>query len=111
MADVVAREGAYAPALWPHEVLNSLIVANRRSRLDDESVHQMIEDLRHLNVDVGHFSADLSSQLHLARTFRLSAYDAAYVDLALRKGAPLMTRDERLASAAAALGVLWRANR
>ncbi|MFP3325380.1 type II toxin-antitoxin system VapC family toxin, partial [Planococcus sp. SIMBA_160] len=57
-----------------------------------------------LLVDASTASRACHETLRLARAYRLSVYDAAYLELALRKELPLATRDERLAEAAARLG-------
>lgn len=71
---------AVVPGLWPLEVANALLVRERRCRAWQHS-------------------------LHLARSHRLSVYDAAYLELALRQGLPLATLDDRLAAAATSAGV------
>jgi predicted nucleic acid-binding protein len=50
----------------------------------------------------------LGAELTLARRFAISAYDAAYLELAFRKNLSLMTRDKRLGEAASNLGLLWK---
>ena len=65
---------------------------------------QLLQDLA-IEVDTGTAQHALESTLQLARRFGLSAYDAAYLDLALREGLPLATLDAGLLDAAAATGV------
>ena len=65
---------------------------------------QLLQDLA-IEVDTNTAQHALESTLHLARRFGLSAYDAAYLDLALREGLPLATLDAGLLNAAAATGV------
>ena len=65
---------------------------------------QLLQDLA-IEVDTGTAQHALESPVQLARRFGLSAYDAAYLDLALREGLPLATLDAGLLDAAAATGV------
>ena len=103
----VAEAGACAPALWPLEVLNALAMAERRSRIDSERRQRLAGFLHDLPVTIDDETASqawaVASQL--AARFRLTVYDAAYLELAQRRGLPLATLDQELRAAAAALGV------
>jgi len=103
----VAESGATAPSLWPLEVLNGLTMAERRGRLDEERRQRLGDFLHQLPVSLDH---DTASQawtvtLRLAARFRLTLYDAAYLELAQRLSLPLATLDQELRAAAEALGV------
>ena len=65
---------------------------------------EMLEDVD-IEVDAATFAHALSDTLQLARRYRLSAYDASYLELALRTGLPLATLDEDLQKAARKAGV------
>lgn len=103
----VGVAGACAPALWPLEVLNALAMAERRSRIDAERRQRLAGFLRDLPVTIDEETASqvwaVTSQL--AARFRLTVYDAAYLELAQRLNLPLATLDQELRAAAAALGV------
>lgn len=58
-----------------------------------------------IEVDSATFAHALSDTLHLARRYKLSAYDASYLELALRSGLSLATLDEELQKAAKKAGV------
>jgi predicted nucleic acid-binding protein len=108
--DVLARlaeESGVAPSVWPLEVANGLRSAERRGRIDERELPGVLRLLAALPIDVEATSLDraLGEVLPLARAVGLSAYDAAYLDLALRRGLPLATVDEYLADAAQAAGV------
>jgi predicted nucleic acid-binding protein len=99
------------PSIWPLEVANVLLVAERRGRMTRAATAQFIELLSDLTIDVEpepglRYDTDL---LDLARRHRLSAYDASYLRLALRTGVPLATKDVSLVNAASDEGVaLWQ---
>lgn len=98
---------AAVPAVWPLEVANVLATAERRGRLKiAESAHflALLAGLP-IVVEQSSFERVTSSVLELARRHRLSAYDAAYLELAARRGASLATNDRTLTAAAAAAGV------
>ena len=98
---------AVVPALWPFEVASVLCTAERRGRMDSAAQAAFLERLRLLPVAIEHRPATWLAQqiLPLARTYRLSAYDAAYLELAIREGLPLATLDDDLRGAACAAGV------
>jgi len=110
MAGVVSTAGAFAPVLLRWEVQNALLIAVRRGRLSQEACDDQLADLDELRIAVDGQIASLSyvRGVDLARTYALSAYDAAYLELASRLRRPLMTRDARLAAAARELGLLWK---
>lgn len=105
--DRVKIEGAAVPALWPLEVGNILTQAERRQRTTPARINQFLEQLRTLPIQVDDETASRAwrETLALARTEGLTTYDAAYLELALRRGLPLATRDKALCQAAARNGV------
>jgi len=105
--DQVADDGAVVPALWRLEVGNSLTIAVRRGRIDADFRHAALADLALLDI-IGDQHTDARAwgeTLRLADRYRLTLYDAAYLELAHRCGLPLATLDNELRAAAAALGV------
>jgi predicted nucleic acid-binding protein len=101
------REEAIAPAIWPLEVANGLRTAERRGRLDLADAPQIRELLLALPVQVepGALTEALGEITEAARRLDLTAYDAAYLQLAARRGVPLATIDGRLRRAATVAGV------
>lgn len=93
---------AGVPAVWPLEVANVLLVAERRKRLTKSDTIRFLELLRELSVEVIQEASQrvTSEIIALAREQQLSSYDASYLDLAIRKGLPLATLDVRLRTAA-----------
>jgi predicted nucleic acid-binding protein len=105
--DRVAKEGAFVPALWRLEVANSLTVAVRRGRVDADFRRASLADLAMLDITTDQHT-DLhawSETLSLADRFRLTIYDAVYLELALRRSLPLATLDSELRVAATVSGL------
>lgn len=98
---------AWVPDLWPHEIANGLVMAQRRKRLSAAQSALFVEELFRLPIEVvaARAQAVLEVQATLADRYALTAYDAAYLDLALRKGVPLATQDKALSDAAKHSGV------
>lgn len=108
VSDVLNQFGAYVPVIWPLEVANGLLNAVRRGRLRESDVQPMLGSLARLRIEIeAGIALDTLGQktLALALAHRLSAYDASYLELALRRGLPLATQDKRLADAAEAAGI------
>jgi predicted nucleic acid-binding protein len=104
---VEAGEEVLVPAHWPLEVVNSLLVAERKGRVTDAQVSEFLEDLAALPISVMPASAAARwpAILSVAKRHRLTAYDAAYLDLAQRTGLPLATLDGDLRKDTAKAGV------
>jgi len=99
--------GVYVPPLWMLEVANTLLVLHRRRRLDAQDYRQSLLDLIDLRprVDDENQRHSLGKITALAEQRGLSVYDAAYLELAARRGLPLASRDAALNKAAKVLGV------
>lgn len=104
---LLADDVAVVPGLWLLEVTNGLLVAERRGRLSAADVAQVHGILSELPVTLDALTLDgaLGSVLELARAQGLSAYDAAYLELAMREGLPLASQDDKLRKVAVRLGV------
>lgn len=107
LLDRVADAGAVAPQLWPLEALNGLLTAERRGRIDHDVRHRLAGFLQELPIRIDDETASRlwTTTAHLAEQHRLTAYDAAYLELAMRLGLPLATRDTALIAAATGIGV------
>lgn len=103
----IVETGAVAPSLWPLEILNGLAMAERRGRLDTIRRHQLAGFLRDLpiNLDSETASQAWTATALLAERYRLTLYDAAYLELAQRLDLPLATLDQELCVAGSALGL------
>jgi predicted nucleic acid-binding protein len=103
----VVSGGAFVPSLWRLEVANVLRNAVRRGRCDEAYVDRSLERLGRLPVEI-----DDETSMHawtatraLSREQGLTSYDAAYLELAVRKSQPLATCDADLIAAAGRCGV------
>jgi predicted nucleic acid-binding protein len=103
----LATQEAIVPNLWPLEVANVLAICERKGRITSAEIAQFLQMLGNLPIIVDSETARraFGEVLSLARTEQLSAYDAAYLELALREGCPLATLDATLAASADKLGV------
>ena len=93
---------AVAPSFWPHEILNALLVGEKRKRISKELVRSFLDDLATLPIALEQVPTGVVFERiqRLSREHGLTAYDAAYLDLALDNGLPLATLDEDLMRAA-----------
>jgi len=107
LLEQVVEHGAVAPTLWPLEVLNALIMAERRKRVDAAQRQRLTGFLRDLPIALDEETAAQawSATVQLAERHRLTVYDAAYLELAQRRGLPLASLDQELRAAAKVAGV------
>jgi predicted nucleic acid-binding protein len=107
LLDRVADEGAVAPQLWPIEALNGLLTAERRGRINHEMRLRLAGFLHELPIRIDDETAGRAwtTTAPLAEQHNLTAYDAAYLELAMRRGLPLATGDTALIAAAKSAGV------
>jgi predicted nucleic acid-binding protein len=105
--ELLKAESVWVPAHWRLEVCNSLWMAERRKRLDAAGIAQAVALFIQLPVTLDTETNERAGgeTLALARQHTLSVYDAAYLELALRRGAVLASLDGPLRSAAKKLGV------
>lgn len=102
--DVLKRleqEQALAPDLWRYEIANALLTAERRGRLQPADTEELLTFLDQLDIEL----LPVAPNLDLARKHRLTAYDGAYLTLAMSENMPLATLDRDLAKAAKNEGV------
>ena len=93
---------AFVPAIWPLEVSNVLLVAERNQRLGEADSQRFLAILADMPIIVEQEPPErmVREVLALARKHGLTSYDASYLDLAMRKGLPIATRDKQLLFAA-----------
>jgi predicted nucleic acid-binding protein len=106
---LLALEGrtALVPPIWSVEISNALLVGERRKRIRHPEARRFVELLKGLSIleDAQPFADRVTNILPLARGYDLSAYDAAYLDVAVRQGVPLATLDAALQKAGRAAGI------
>ncbi|MFY9345711.1 MAG: type II toxin-antitoxin system VapC family toxin [Planctomycetota bacterium] len=107
MLMVLKTSRVLVPATWQTEVANVLVVRERQRRIGEAVVKKSLRLLEELNVEVdaGAATSALDQVLPIARRHQLTAYDAAYLELAMRERCPLATFDDALAAAAKLEGV------
>jgi predicted nucleic acid-binding protein len=105
--DAMKNAIAIVPTTWGLEVANVIAKAEAKGWVTEarsETFLEMLEGMD-IEVDAATFSHALSQTLQLARRYKLSAYDASYLEVSMRLGLPLATLDEDLQKAAKKAGV------
>jgi len=105
---VVERDGLRVPELWAREIANGLAIAYLRKRITSADEQAFLAALSHLSIDVEESASALTvirDGTAAAMRYGLTAYDAAYVDLASRKKLTLATLDMAMHKAAKQSGV------
>ena len=100
---LAVEQGGVVPALMWYEIRNILIVSERRGRLTAVGTTDILHDIHALALEVDH-AHDEGVVLELARHHELSVYDAAYLEVAQRRGLALATLDKKLRKATLAIG-------
>lgn len=105
--DLLLDSYAEVPALWSFEVANVLAVNEKRQRLTKAASAEFLQKLSGLDIRIDRSFPAMDGKLLLPLVWRygLTAYDAAYLELAIRKGLPLATFDKELIAAAPLEGV------
>jgi len=105
--DAMKKANALVPVTWGLEVANVIAKAEAKGWVTEARSGAFVEMLEgvDIEVDAATFQHALSDTLQLARRYKLSAYDASYLELALRQGIPLATLDEDLQKVAKKAGV------
>jgi predicted nucleic acid-binding protein len=103
----VEDQSVIVPAIWALEVANALLVGERRKRIRPLEIRRFVELVSGLSIveDRQLFSNTVGNVLPLAKEHGLSAYDAAYLDVAARRDIPLATLDSTLEKACIAVGI------
>lgn len=100
--DLMPNAEAFVPEIWSLEIVNTLLVAERRNRMTIEQTQASINWLQSLLITIDSLTSvqAFGRTLTLAREQNLASYDAAYLELALRLDLPLVTNDKQLIDAA-----------
>ena len=97
-------DSCIVPALWWFEIRNFIVMSERRQRLDESQSEAFLRDLSDLQI-AQDTNPDEVRLMRLSRTHQLTVYDAAYLELAQRKGLAIATLDSALVRAAHAEAV------
>jgi predicted nucleic acid-binding protein len=107
LLDQLADETALVPSLWFLEVTNVLAIAEKHKRITPAQTSEFLGVLDKLDIEIDGDSAGRAfvHYLPLCRKHKLTSYDVAYLDLAVRRGLPLATLDDDLRRSAKDLGI------
>lgn len=105
IATKLETERALVPALWQLEFANVLKTACTRGKLEIETARQIMDAIGALPIEIDQDAPGPRQLFELAMRHKLSSYDAAYLELALRNGLPIACQDGKLRDAARAAGV------
>jgi predicted nucleic acid-binding protein len=103
--DVVVSDGAVVPTVWRMEVANGLMRSERNKRISRTAVDLVVDLLPSLSIVVDDDDVGLDRLIAASRDYGLTAYDGAYLELAIRRRLRLATRDTRLAIRARREGI------
>jgi len=106
MLQATAAHDVWVPALWLLEVGNLLLTAQRRKRITADKRRELAAAAAALRIKVDREPVAITALDDIAASHGLTAYDAAYLELALRRRLPLATLDDALIAAMAKAGVL-----
>ncbi|CAN5341652.1 type II toxin-antitoxin system VapC family toxin [soil metagenome] len=107
LLESLEANSAFVPAIWSLEVGNILIVAERRKRISYARIAEFLAILAKINiqVDIETATRGFHETLALAHSEKLTTYDASYLELAMRLGLPLASKDRQLCDVAKQVGV------
>ncbi len=105
--DALKSTNAVVPGIWGLEVANVLVRSEAQGLATEARSEAFVGMLQRMSIRVDSATSTqaLASTIQLARRYKLSAYDAAYLEVALREGLPLATLDDKLLKAAKRAGV------
>lgn len=105
MLHATATHEVWVPALWLLEVSNLLLSAQRRKRITADKRRELAAAAGALRIKVDREAVSITTLDDIASSHGLTAYDAAYLELAMRRGLPLATLDDALIAAMGKAGV------
>lgn len=107
LLEQLATATAFVPAHFSLELTNALISAERKKRITYSQILEFLSLIEGLNIQIDHETAErgFHNILALAHAEKLTGYDAAYLELAMRLGVPLATKDIALREAAKRVGI------
>ena len=98
---------AHVPSLWRYEALNVLLLAQREGRISPNDAASIWSKLQALPIKIDELKTNAlwTETFRFAQTYKLTIYDAAYLELATRRGSALATLDKQLRAAAISAGI------
>jgi len=106
--DKLTESEAFVPSIWPLEIINVLLIGEKQKRLTKASSLRFIELIHSLPITIDDYISNhtMYELYALSHEYSLTSYDTAYLELAIRKGLPLTTKDKALKKAAKKCGVI-----
>ena len=106
--DKTVHEGAIVPTIWLLETANVLLYAERQQRISKIQAHHALYNLKNLPIAIDQTTLDCAwvKTLELVENYKLTLYDASYLEIALRYNLPLATFDKSLRQACYGCGVV-----
>ena len=106
--DLLVYNTAFVPSIWSLEVVNVLIVAERKKRISTADSTHFLALVSQLPIKVEQTEPAIAFHniLFLARKYQISSYDASYIELAIRKGLPVASLDKAIVGAAKDLNIM-----
>ncbi len=103
----LATETALVPSLWHLEVINVLLVGQRKGRISKDQTQEFLMLAQKLDIQTDTTSPDIEDRdfIDLATQYQLSAYDTAYLNLAIREKLPLASLDKKLIEVSREIGL------
>jgi len=102
----IIKNEIIVPSLWAYEVTNVLTISVRRYKLTVAETHSLINDIKLLPIEFDTPTIeDISNIFNIANEQKLSAYDAAYIELALRTNTPIASFDKEVVKVSEKLGI------
>ena len=107
LLDSLQTTNVIVPTIWPLEVANVLLFAEKKKRITTIEITQFLDTLSLLPIEIDNSTSirAKTSIFHLAKTMQLTIYDAAYLELAQRGQIPLATLDKALIKSAKKLNI------
>ncbi len=101
----LTKATAWVPPIWKLEVANAFLMAENKKRISSAEIAQAMAEIKLLPIEVEREEPDSATLINLARKYKLSVYDATYLDIAIRLGFPLASKDNKLLAAAKKCGI------
>ena len=102
----ITKKGIIVPSLWVYEVTNTLTVSVRRKKLTVADAHDLINNIQLLPIEFDKPTIEnMSNIFNIANEHKLSAYDAAYIELALRTNTQIASFDKEVIKVSGKLGI------
>jgi predicted nucleic acid-binding protein len=110
LLDLLIDQQAIVPSLWHLEVMNVLLMAQRRGRVEQGKIPLILQTLSNLPISTDKREIDINDEsfINFANQYQLTSYDATYLYLAKREKIPVATLDKKMQQVAIELGLFLK---